>query len=280
MPFAQISLHLFPCPQDRVVEVVDETMRGNSVQALTTVRTGGAPLDLPKVRRNPYVEIISINTGCLNQCTYCKTKHARGELRSYPVAEIRARIERVLAEGVVTVALTSEDLGAYGRDIGTSLPELLDEIVPLFPHGTMLRLGMTNPPYILEHVAALSRYLQHPRVYAFIHIPVQAGSDAVLRDMKRQYLCHEFRQLCDRLRADVPEVTIATDIIAAFPTETEEDWRDTVRLCEDYKFPILFINQFYARPGTPAARYVRTHNMCYNIHCAPHLTSPPYSLLD
>lgn len=107
---------------------------------------------LPKIRKNPLIEIIPINTGCLNQCTYCKTKHARGELGSYPPEEIVARAIQSFQEGVCEIWLTSEDTGAYGRDIGTSLPELLRQLVRVIPDGCMLRLGMTNPPYILEHL--------------------------------------------------------------------------------------------------------------------------------
>lgn len=144
---------------DRVVEVVEETLRGNSVQLLgqskdaaTGKRKGGSSLQLPKIRRNPFIEIIPINTGCLNSCTYCKTKHARGNLGSYPIDEIVDRMESVFKEGVVKVLLTSEDTGAYGRDIGVALPDLLKELVKVIPDGCMMRIGMTNPPYIMEHL--------------------------------------------------------------------------------------------------------------------------------
>ena len=90
-----------------------------------------------------------------------------------------ARLKAVLAEGVVEIWLTSEDTGAYGRDIGTDLPTLLRALVAEMPEGTMLRLGMTNPPYILEHLEAMAEIMRHPRVYAFLHIPVQAASDEV-----------------------------------------------------------------------------------------------------
>ncbi|XP_014247524.1 threonylcarbamoyladenosine tRNA methylthiotransferase [Cimex lectularius] len=244
---------------DRVVEVVEESLKGNSVRLLGQKRSfgkklGGASLSLPKVRRNPLIEIIAINTGCLNQCTYCKTKHARGDLGSYPVEEIVERAREAFSEGVVEIWLTSEDTGAYGRDIGTSLPELLDALVPVIPEGCMLRIGMTNPPYILEHLEAISRILNHKRVYSFLHVPVQSGSDAVLSDMKREYSRNDFEKVVNYLKERVPGMTIATDIICGFPTETEEDFKETMTLCEKYKFPSLFINQFFPRPGTPAAK--------------------------
>lgn len=239
---------------DRVVEVVEQALQGNTMRVMGQKKTAGAPLDLPKIRKNRLIEIIPINTGCLNQCTYCKTKHARGDLRSYPVAEIVARAKRVIAEGVVEIWLTSEDTGTYGRDINTSLPDLLWALVEVLPEGVMMRVGMTNPPYILEHLEEVARVLRHPRVYSFLHVPVQACSDQVLKDMRRKYTCAEFCQVVDFLCEHVPEMTIATDIICGFPTETAADFDETLQIVEKYKFPILNISQFYPRHGTPAAR--------------------------
>ncbi|XP_013204582.1 threonylcarbamoyladenosine tRNA methylthiotransferase isoform X3 [Microtus ochrogaster] len=244
---------------DRVVEVVEETIKGHSVRLLgqkkdNGKRLGGARLDLPKIRKNPLIEIISINTGCLNACTYCKTKHARGNLASYPIDELVERAKQSFQEGVCEIWLTSEDTGAYGRDIGTDLPTLLWKLVEVIPEGAMLRLGMTNPPYILEHLEEMAKILNHPRVYAFLHIPVQSASDSVLMDMKREYCVADFKRVVDFLKEKVPGITIATDIICGFPGETDQDFQETLKLVEEYKFPSLFINQFYPRPGTPAAK--------------------------
>ncbi|NXB14095.1 CDKAL methylthiotransferase, partial [Rhagologus leucostigma] len=247
---------------DRVVEVVEETIKGHSVRLLgqkkdNGKRLGGARLDLPKIRKNPLIEIISINTGCLNACTYCKTKHARGDLASYPIEELVDRAKQSFQEGVCEIWLTSEDTGAYGRDIGTDLPTLLWKLVEVIPEGAMLRLGMTNPPYILEHLEEMAKILNHPRVYAFLHIPVQSASDSVLMDMKREYCVADFKQVVDFLKEKVPGITIATDIICGFPGETDEDFLETMKLVELYRFPSLFINQFYPRPGTPAAKMLQ-----------------------
>ncbi|CAI5779910.1 threonylcarbamoyladenosine tRNA methylthiotransferase isoform X1 [Podarcis lilfordi] len=244
---------------DRVVEVVEETIKGHSVRLLgqkkdNGKRLGGARLDLPKIRKNPLIEIISINTGCLNACTYCKTKHARGDLASYPIEELVNRAKQSFQEGVCEIWLTSEDTGAYGRDIGTDLPTLLWKLVEVIPEGAMLRLGMTNPPYILEHLEEMAKILNHPRVYAFLHVPVQSASDSVLMDMKREYCVADFKRVVDFLKEKVPGITIATDIICGFPGEADEDFQETMKLVEEYKFPSLFINQFYPRPGTPAAK--------------------------
>ncbi|OQR77917.1 threonylcarbamoyladenosine tRNA methylthiotransferase-like [Tropilaelaps mercedesae] len=247
---------------DRVVEVVEETLKGNSVILLGTKsikgrKLGGSNLDLPKIRRNPLVEILAINTGCLNHCTYCKTKMARGNLGSYPIQEIVERCRRSFQEGVKEIWMTSEDTGAYGRDIGVTLPDLLTEVVKEIPEGCRLRLGMTNPPYIMDYLENIAEILCHPRVYSFLHVPVQSGSDSVLKEMRREYTRTQFCELVDYLREHVPGITIATDIICGFPTETEEDFEDTMSLYSKYCFPSLYINQFYPRPGTPAARMKR-----------------------
>ena len=96
---------------------------------------GGASLALPKIRKNPLIEIIAINTGCLNACTYCKTKHARGQLGSYTIEEIVNRAKQAFEEGVVEIWLTSEDTGAWGRDLGLTLPDLLEKLVQVIPDG-------------------------------------------------------------------------------------------------------------------------------------------------
>ncbi|TGZ68381.1 hypothetical protein CRM22_004288 [Opisthorchis felineus] len=291
---------------DRVVEVVEETLQGNTVRFLDKKcavsedgdshsarrRLGGARLDLPKIRRNPLIEILAVSTGCLNACTYCKTKHARGVLASYPIEELLERAKQAFADGVKELWLTSEDLGAYGRDLDRTtsvyscpsmavrfpqcltLADLLSGLVRLIPEGCMLRLGMTNPPYILEQLREMADVLSHPRVYAFLHVPVQSGSDAVLDCMKREYTVDEFSHVVTYLQDHIPPpplppdatddavngsgtLTVATDIICGFPNETEADFEETVKLVERFRFPVLYINQFFARPGTPAASMIR-----------------------
>ncbi|KAK1576244.1 hypothetical protein Q3G72_012190 [Acer saccharum] len=239
---------------DRVVEVVEETLKGHEVRLLHRKKLPA--LDLPKVRKNKFVEIVPINVGCLGACTYCKTKHARGHLGSYTIESIVNRVRTVAADGVKEIWLSSEDTGAYGRDIGVNLPKLLNAIVAELPPdgSTLLRIGMTNPPYILEHLIEIAEVLRHPYVYSFLHVPVQSGSDAVLTAMNREYTISEFRTVVDTLTELVPGMQIATDIICGFPGETDEDFAQTVSLIKEYKLPQVHISQFYPRPGTPAAR--------------------------
>ena len=243
---------------DRVVEAVEETLKGNTVHMLA--KKALPRLDLPKVRRNPQVEIIPLSTGCLGACTYCKTKHARGQLGSYAPEALLARARAAAADPWVReIWLSSEDTGAYGRDIGTNLPALLQALLAELPTDgtTMLRVGMTNPPYMREHLTAIAQALHHPACFAYLHIPVQSGSNAVLEAMNREYTVEEFEECCDALLASVPDLELATDIIAGFPGETDEDQEHTMRLLRKYRFRRTHISQFYPRPGTPAARMKR-----------------------
>jgi threonylcarbamoyladenosine tRNA methylthiotransferase CDKAL1 len=259
---------------DRVVEVVEETLAGNTVRLMGTkfapkdanstsgkskVKLGGAQLSLPKIRRNPLVEIVPISTGCLNACTYCKTKHARGHLGSYSIEEIVDRIKQVVAEGVLEIWLTSEDTGAYGIDIGTDITQLLWRILEVLPEPVMLRMGMTNPPYIKRHAEEMAKIYHHPRIYSYLHMPIQSASDAVLEAMKREYSRRDFEEIVDQLKSAVPNLNVATDLIVGFPEETDEDYRHTWDLVQKYQFSVLFINQFYPRPGTPAAKMKRVN---------------------
>jgi threonylcarbamoyladenosine tRNA methylthiotransferase CDKAL1 len=238
---------------ERIVEVVEEAAKGNTIRLLGK-RKVMPTLELPKVRRNSCVEIIPISGGCLGNCSYCKTKHARGKLSSYSEADILNRAKRSASEGVSEVWLTSEDTGAYGLDIGTNIANLLRQVADSLPEGVMLKLGMTNPPYMLAHIDAVADILLRPNVFEFIHIPVQSGSNEVLRSMIREYTREDFKRLVDGLRARVPNLCVSTDVICGFPSEAEEHHRETLSLVEEYKFPTLNISQFYARPGTAAAR--------------------------
>ncbi|GMT00060.1 hypothetical protein PENTCL1PPCAC_30496, partial [Pristionchus entomophagus] len=241
---------------DQIEEAVKGSLEGKSVRILTRNRPH-APLDLPKIRKNPLVEVLAISTGCLNRCTYCKTKAARGDLKSISLEDLVARAKQAFQEGVKELWLTSEDLGAWGRDIGLVIPDLLRALVEVIPDGCRMRLGMTNPPYIMDHLHDIAEILLHPRVYRFLHIPIQSASDEVLRHMKREYTLDDFTKAVDYLLERMPDLYIATDFICAYPTESRKDFDKSMSLVRRYHFPSLFVNQYYPRSGTPAAALPR-----------------------
>lgn len=237
---------------DRVVEVVEHALQGRRLVLLE--RKILPSLELPKIRQNELIEIIPLSTGCLGSCTFCKTKQARGVLGSYKLESILDRVESAVSQKVSQIWLTSEDTGAYGIDIGADIVMLLKSILPLLPPDVMLRLGMSNPPYIKRHIEEIAKILKHTNVFEFLHIPVQSGSDRVLDAMNREYHVDEFLFLVKKIREFVPNCSLATDIICGFPTETDEEHLETVQLLKDLKLPVVNISQFYPRPGTPAAK--------------------------
>ena len=133
------------------------------------------------------------------------------------------------------------------------MPELMQTLLDELPDGCMLRVGMTNPPYMLQHLDEIAQLLRHPRCYAFLHIPVQSASNAVLGAMNREYTIEQFYEVAEKLIGEVPDMTVATDIICGFPGETESDHQHTMAMLERLRLPIVNISQFYPRPGTPAA---------------------------
>ena len=235
-----------------IVEVVERALAGER-PALTRRSASEPRLLLPKRRRNPAVEIVPISRGCLGSCTFCQTVLARGRLHSFPEDDILAQIRAAEEEGVRMVWLTSQDCGAYGADTGTSLPALRRRVAGL-PGDFTVRVGMANPDHVGEWAEEFADALAHPRFFRFAHVPVQSGSDAVLRDMARPYAADGFRRIAEVLRARMPDVTLATDLIVGFPTETEADFADTLRLVRDTRPPVINRSRFSPRPGTRAAR--------------------------
>lgn len=231
-------------------------------QAVTTAASGGTLVRIgsgdekrlggPKIRLNPHVEIVPICAGCLSNCTYCKTKQARGNLVSYRPSDIEAQVRAAVDQGVKEVWLTSQDNGAYGMDIKTNPGELLERVARI-EGDFRIRFGMTNPDWTKKWLSELIKAYDNKRVYTFLHLPIQSGSDAVLKHMRRRCTADDIREIVYAFRKYFPDITIATDIICGYPAETEEDFQETLALVKELKFPIIHISKFYPRPDTPAA---------------------------
>lgn len=213
-----------------------------------------APVDkagLPR-RVEGGVATVVINDGCLGNCSFCITKRARPGLSSYPVESVVEAVRDAVAAGAVEVRLTSMDTGAYGQDRGTSLAELVERVAGDVEGDYRVRVGMLNPflgiPFLEELLAAM----ESPRVYNFLHVPVQSGSDAVLDHMGRQHSVEDFEHVVERARDVLGEVTIATDVIVGYPTETSADHEATVALLKRTRPGHVNVTRFSPRPGTPA----------------------------
>ena len=236
---------------DDIVEISKERIKGNIIQRFNKTRIERD--FIPNIRKNPQIAIIPILQGCLGNCTYCKTKFARGHLKSYPIKNIIKQIRTAKHEGVKEIWLVSEDNGAYGLDIGTTFIELLEEIIRL-GEGPRIRIGMFNPEYAYKYRYELAKIFQNKIFYKFAHIPIQAGSDEVLNKMKRPYTVKEFKESIEIIKEKNPEMNFATDIICGFPTETKDDFEKTMSLVKQIEFSMINISKFYPRSGTLAAK--------------------------
>ena len=234
-----------------IVEIAEEALNNNIVKMLETGEM--PPLNLPKIRKNPIIEIIPINRGCLSACTFCKTKSARGNLQSYPIEDIVNLAKKGVKEGIKEIWLTSQDTLCYGFDLGTNLPNLLKELVKI-SGNFKIRIGMGNPVHLTKIKDELFPLLNNEKVFKFLHLPAQSGSDKVLTDMRRGNTSKEFISLVNEAREIVPRLTITTDIIVGFPTETEDDYWQTLELVKQTSPDNINLSKFWKRPKTPAAQ--------------------------
>ena len=213
-------------------------------------------LNLPKKPINSLISIIQISEGCLGNCTYCKTKLAKGKLFSYPQEKILSSIKSDLQNGAKEVWLTSQDLANYGmdkEDKKQQLPQLLKEIIAL-PYKFKLRLGMMDPNNVLPILDELIEIYKSPKLYKFIHIPIQSASNEVLKHMNRLYTIKQIEEIINKFRKQFPNITIATDIIIGYPTETDKDFKKSLEFIKTFKPDVFNLSKFSSHKGTEAEK--------------------------
>ena len=199
---------------------------------------------------------VPIQEGCLGNCSFCITKYARRQLVSHSIEAVVGAVKKAVEEGAVEVELTGMDLGTYGLDLykKRALPELLKSIISSVHGNYKIRIGMINPEhmeYILDDLIDVLN--SSSKVYKFLHIPLQSGSDRVLKLMKRNYTIDEYRKVVKEIKKKVAGVSIATDIIVGFPGETEEDFEETLKIIKELEFERVHIAGYSIRPLTLAA---------------------------
>ncbi|MEM2341685.1 MAG: tRNA (N(6)-L-threonylcarbamoyladenosine(37)-C(2))-methylthiotransferase [Candidatus Bathyarchaeia archaeon] len=210
-------------------------------------------LEQPKIRLNKAIEIIPISEGCLGACSFCCVRFARGTLFSYPMELIINRVKEALSNGVREIWLTSQDNGAYGLDIKTNLANLLKYCCSI-NDKYFIRVGMMNPNYVIKMLPELIDSYKNEHIFKFLHIPVQSGDNEVLKAMNRKYTAEEFKLIIESFRREIPDITIATDVICGFPSEGREAFEKTMKLMEYIKPDVINISKFFPRPNTPAAK--------------------------
>lgn len=210
------------------------------------------PSTLPTRRESAYAAWVSISVGCNNTCTFCIVPQLRGKERDRRPGDVLAEIEAVVAQGAVEVTLLGQNVNSYGVGFGD--------------RGAFARLlracggiaGLDRVRFTSPHPAAftddvIEAMAETPNVMPQLHMPLQSGSDRILRAMRRSYRSAKFLGILDRVRAAIPEAAISTDIIVGFPGETEEDFAATLEVVEASRFASAFTFQYSRRPNTPAA---------------------------
>ena len=195
---------------------------------------------------------IPINEGCTSSCSFCETKFARGPLNSYSEKRILDAVAQSAKMGAKEIQLTSQDVGAYGIDSGTDIAALMENIAQI-DGDFKVRIGMINPEHLHRCFDGFVCELKGERFYKFAHMPIQSGSNNVLKDMGRKGTIEEFDGYVKELRKKIQNITIETDLIVGFPTENEGDFKETLGFMRRTRPEVTNISRFGARPHARAS---------------------------
>ena len=210
------------------------------------------PSTLPTRRESPYAAWVSVSVGCNNTCTFCIVPALRGKEKDRRPGEILAEIEALVADGVSEITLLGQNVNAYGVEFGdreafSKLLRACGEIEGL----ERVRFTSPHPAEFTDDV--IEAMAETPNVMPSLHMPLQSGSDAILKAMRRSYRSTKYLGIIERVRAAMPDAAITTDIIVGFPGETEQDFQATLDVVRASRFSSAFTFQYSKRPGTPAA---------------------------
>lgn len=212
----------------------------------------GFSTDLPSHRAQKFHAWVPIMTGCDNFCTYCIVPHVRGRERSRTLESVVSECERLVADGVREITLLGQNVNSYGKDLygETHFAKLLRAVGETGIER--IRFTSSNPHDLTDEI--IDAMAETPAVMPHLHLAVQSGSTRVLKKMNRRYTREQYLDLVKRLRAKMPDLALSTDIIVGFPTETEEDFQDTLSLVKEAGFSSAYTFIYSKRPGTPAAK--------------------------
>ena len=235
-----------PHQLNKSAEVVNATYCGDVIRK--TGFSKDSKVNVPKVHDDGLIHILQICEGCLGACTFCCTRFARGPLNSYPIADIVAEAKSAIENGACEIQLTAQDTGAFGRDTGEKLSDLIKEVANI-KGDFRVRVGMMHAKNILNDVDEIIDAMKHLKVYDFIHLPVQSGSDKVLSDMRRGHTISQYKEIVEKFKREIPNLTLAVDIIVGYPTESEKDFDETVKLLKEIKPNLIHLSKYQHRIG-------------------------------
>ncbi len=208
--------------------------------------------DMPKTRKYSHKALVNITYGCNNFCTYCVVPYTRGREKSREVEDILKEIRELAATGCKEVTLLGQNVNSYGKNLEKecSFADLLREIAKI--DGIEFIRFMTSHPKDLSD-DLIKAIKESEKICNHVHLPVQSGSNSILKEMNRKYTREHYIELAEKIRREIPDVAITTDIIVGFPGETEEDFMDTVDLVNKVQYESAFTFFYSTREGTKAA---------------------------
>ena len=232
-------------------EIIDKALEENKQQIEVFSREGDLIEGLPVLRVNDYKAYVNIIYGCDKFCTYCIVPYTRGRERSRHIEEILKEVQELKKQGYMEITLLGQNVNAYGKDLnlGYDFATLLEETA---------KIGIPRVRFVTSHpwnftdkmIDVIAKY---PNIMPYVHLPIQSGSDVILKKMNRRYTVEEYKKLFDTIKEKVQNVSITTDIIVGFPNETEEDFQKTLDIVNYCKFDGAFTFIFSPRVGTAAA---------------------------
>ncbi|MDD2660289.1 MAG: tRNA (N(6)-L-threonylcarbamoyladenosine(37)-C(2))-methylthiotransferase MtaB [Methylococcales bacterium] len=228
-------------------QLVEKTLTELDMDAMPAMST--EPGEISLFTRGRQRAFVKVQDGCRYRCTFCIVTVARGEETSRPVQAVIDEINTLHRQGITEVILTGVHLGGYGSDLGNNLSDLIKAILAE-TDIPRLRLGSLEPWELPEDFFML---FHNPRLMPHLHLPLQSGSDTVLRRMARRCKTEEFAAIVKQLRSQIPRFNITTDIIVGFPGETEQEWQDSFDFIKQTGFGHIHIFTYSSREGTKAA---------------------------
>jgi tRNA-2-methylthio-N6-dimethylallyladenosine synthase len=239
----------------KVTEAVKRALQGEKV-ALFEDHLNEYTHELPRIRSSKHHAWITIIFGCDRFCTYCIVPYTRGREKSRPMEDILEEVRELAKQGYREVTFLGQNVDAYGKDLkdGSSLAKLLEEASKIEGIERIWFLTSYPTDFSDELIEVIAR---NPKVAKSVHLPVQSGSNRILKLMNRSYTKEEYLALLERIRSKVPDVAISSDIIVGFPTETEEDFMETIDLVEKAQFERLNLAIYSPREGTVAWKHYK-----------------------
>jgi MiaB-like tRNA modifying enzyme len=247
---AQKNSWVGPHQIKNIVNVVNDVLDGKTIRLVGERKD--IKVNLPKIKDNPIIDIVQICEGCSGYCSYCCTRLARGRLFSYPMSLIIDEIRQELKNGCKEFWITAQDTAAYKFN-EFRLSNLLNELTKM-EGKFFMRVGMMNPIHAKNIVDELIESFKSEKIFKFLHLPVQSGSNRVLKVMNRGYTVEDFKKIVEKFRKNFPLLTLSTDVIVGFPGESNDDFQKTINLIKKIKPDIVNVSKFGSRPGTKAAR--------------------------